>query len=165
MPETSRSNSSSRSDGRIPPQDIVAEKSLLGAILISDNVMTDVAPILKPQDFYDEKHQIIYETILKLYDEHRPIDLLTLTAELKTVKKLKEIGGAPYLSELTNFVPTASHAKAYAEIIEKASIRRKLIHAGSNIANKAYEEDSSVIDLIGDAEQELFSVSLFTART
>lgn len=159
MPETSRSNNSSRSDGRIPPQDIVAEKSLLGAILISDNVMTDVAPILKPQDFYDEKHQIIYETILKLYDEHRPIDLLTLTAELKTVKKLKEIGGAPYLSELTNFVPTASHAKAYAEIIEKASIRRKLIHAGSNIANKAYEEDSSVIDLVGDAEQELFSVS------
>lgn len=146
-------------DGRIPPQDIEAEKSLLGAILISDTVLPEVLTILRPQDFYDEHHQVIFESMMNLYDQHRPIDLLTLTAELKSIKKLKEIGGAPYLSELTNYVPTASHAKAYADIIEKASVRRKLISAGNTISGKAYEDDASVVDLIGNAEKELFSVS------
>lgn len=154
MEEKSRS-----SEGRIPPQDVVAEKSLLGAILISDAVLPEILTILRPQDFYEKSHQIIFEAMTNLYDQHKPVDLLTLTAELKSTKKLKEIGGAPYLSELTNFVPTASHAKAYADIIDKASVRRKLIHAGSTIANQAFEDDASVVDLIGAAEKELFNVS------
>lgn len=160
MEEKSRSNSKERvTDGRIPPQDIVAEKSLLGAILISDAVLPEILTILRPQDFYEEAHQIIFGAMMNLYDQHKPIDLLTLTAELKSTKKLKTIGGAPYLSELTNFVPTASHAKAYADIIDKASVRRKLIAAGSIITNKAFEEDANVIDLVGEAERELFNVS------
>lgn len=154
MEEKSRSK-----DGRIPPQDVEAEKSLLGAILISETVLPEVLTILRPQDFYDTNHQTIFEAMSNLYDQHKPVDLLTLTAELKSVKKLKEIGGAPYLSELTNYVPTASHAKAYADIIEKASVRRKLIAAGNTISGKAYEDDASVVDLIGNAEKELFSVS------
>lgn len=146
-------------DGKIPPQDIVAEKSLLGAILLSDEVLPEILTILRPTDFYEETHQIIYKTMGSLYDQHKPIDLLTLTAELKATKQLKTVGGAPYITELTNYVPTASHAKAYAEIIEKASVRRRLIKAGSEIANKAFEDDVNVDEMLGSAEKELFEVS------
>lgn len=149
----------SKDGGRIPPQDITAEQSLIGAILLSDKVLSDVLTVVKADDFYDERHKIIFDSICNLYDNHKPVDLLTLTAELKSVKKLKDIGGAPYLAELTNFVPTASHAKAYAEIIERASTRRKLIQAGTEIANKAYEEDNNVSTLVGEAEKKLFEVS------
>lgn len=146
-------------DGKLQPQDLVAEKSLLGAILISDAVLPEVLTVITAKDFYDPNHQIIFGAMANLYDQHRPIDLLTLTSELKSTKKLKEIGGATYLTELTNFVPTASHAKAYAEIIEKMSVRRKLIKAGSIITDKAFEDDANVIDLVGEAEKELFNVS------
>ena len=149
----------SKAGGRVPPQDIVAEKSLLGAIMLSDSVLPEILTILRPQDFYDEKHQTIFAAMMNLYDQHRPVDLLTLTSELKSLKKLKEIGGAPYLTELSNFVPASSHARAYADIIEKASTRRRLIKAGTQIANKAFEEDANVDDLVGAAEKELFEVS------
>lgn len=149
----------SKQGGRVPPQDLSAEKSLLGAVMLSENVITEVLNILKPGDFYEPRHAIIFEAMISLYDQHKPIDLLTLTTELKTRKKLKEIGGAPYLTELSTFVPAASHAKAYAEIIEKASVRRKLIDAGANIAEQAYEEDANVNELVGEAEKKLFEVS------
>ncbi len=145
--------------GRVPPQDLVAEKSLLGAVLISESVLPDVVNIIKPNDFYDKSHEIIYAAMCNLYDRHKPIDLLTLTAELKSTKQLKDVGGAPYLTELSNFVPAASHATAYADIIEKMSTRRRLIQAGTAIAEKAYEDDAVVSDLVGAAEKELFEVS------
>ncbi|MBP5512883.1 replicative DNA helicase [Candidatus Saccharibacteria bacterium] len=149
----------SKSGGRVPPQDIEAEKSLLGAILISDGALPEILTILKPRDFYEERHQMIFEAMMNLYDQHKPVDLLTVTTELRTKKQLKDIGGAPYLTELSNFVPAATHAKAYAEIIEKASTRRRLIKAGNEIANKAFEDDADVQSLIGSAEKELFDVS------
>ena len=149
----------SKDGGRVPPQDTVAEKSLLGAILISDKILPEILTVIRPEDFYEERHQVIFEAMRSLYDQHRPVDLLTLTSELKSTKKLKEIGGAPYLTELSNFVPAASHAKAYAEIIEKAATRRRLIKAGTEIANKAFEDDADVQSLIGSAEKELFEVS------
>lgn len=149
----------SKNGGRIPPQDIEAEKSLLGAIMISDNILPEILTILKPDDFYEERHKLIFTAMCNLYDAHRPVDLLTLTAELKAMKKVKDVGGAPYLTELSTFVPAASHAKAYAEIVEKTSTRRRLIKAASEIANKAFEDDSNVGDLIGSAEKELFEVS------
>lgn len=159
MEETVRSSGGSGQSGRMPPQDVVAEKSLLGAIMISENAITDALNIVRPGDFYDEKHQVIYEAMLNLYDQHKPVDLLTLTAALRGEKKLKTIGGAAYLTELSNFVPAASHAKAYAEIVEKMSTRRRLIEAGTEIANKAYEDDANVGDLVGAAEKKLFEVS------
>jgi replicative DNA helicase len=102
---------------------------------------------------------MIFAAMSSLYDQHKPVDLLTLTNELKGTKKLKDVGGAPYLAELSNFVPVASHAKAYAEIIEKMSTRRKLIHAGTEIVEKAYEDDAEAGELIGKAERQLFEVS------
>lgn len=156
MEEVTRSSSSS---GRVPPQDIVAEKSLLGAIMLDENILPEIMTITKAGDFYEERHRTIFEAMANLYDGHRPIDLLTLTNELKTLKKLKEVGGAAYLTELSNFVPVTSHAKAYAEIVNKAATRRRLIKAGTEIATKAYEDDAEVDDLVGRAEQELFEVS------
>ena len=156
MEEVTRSSDKS---GRVPPQDTVAEKSLLGAVMIQDGVLPEILTILKPRDFYEKRHEIIFNAMVELYDAHKPIDLLTLTAELKSKKLLKDVGGAPYLTELSNFVPAASHAKAYADIVEKASVRRRLIKAGNEIANKAYEEDADVDSLIGAAEKDLFEVS------
>ena len=149
----------SKNGGRVPPQDIDAEKSLLGAIMISDNILPEILTIIKADDFYDERHKTIFAAMYNLYNTHRPIDLLTLTSELKSMKKLKDVGGAPYLTELSTFVPAASHAKAYAEIIEKTSTRRRLIKAATEIASKAYEDNSNVNDLVGSAEKELFEVS------
>lgn len=149
----------SKSSGRIPPQDIVAEKSLLGAIMLDENVLPEVITVLKSNDFYDEKHRDIFDAMVNLYDSHRPIDLLTLTDELKSLKKLKGIGGAPYLTELSNFVPAASHAKAYADIVSKTATQRRLIKAGTEIIEKAYQDGAEVNDLVGKAEQELFAVS------
>ncbi len=156
MQEATHSNISK---GRLLPQDIVAEQSLLGAIIINNDVLPEVLTIIRPRDFYEQRHQIIFQAILDLYDHHKPIDLLTLTSELKAQKKLNEIGKASYLAELSNFVPAASHAKAYAEIIERTSIRRRLISAGNQIAENAYEDDVNTDDLIGNAEKELFEVS------
>lgn len=153
--EAARSNDG----GRVPPQDIVAEKSLLGAIMISDGILPEILTMLKPRDFYEKRHEIIFAAMTALYDQHKPVDLLTLTAELRSQKKLKEVGGATYLTELSNFVPAAAHAKAYADIVEKASVRRRLIKAGTDIANKAYTDDAEVNDLIGAAERDLFEVS------
>lgn len=155
----------SRSSGRIPPQDIEAEKSLLGAILISDEAFPDILERVKAHDFYDERHQKIFAAMTALYNNHRPIDIQTLNSELKSQKTIKAIGGAPYLAELTNFVPTASHAEAYADLISEASLRRHLIKAGSNIVSSAYEPGKQIQDVLGSAEKELFAVSDKTIKT
>ncbi|MBQ6320616.1 replicative DNA helicase [Candidatus Saccharibacteria bacterium] len=158
-------SSSQNSSGRIPPQDLVAEKSLLGALLLSDAVFPDVLETVKAKDFYDERHQKIYHAFVSLYQHHRPIDLLTVTAELRAAKSLKSVGGAAYLTELTNFVPTASHAQAYADLVAKCAVRRRLIQAGTNIAESAYEEGAEIPDLLGNAEKALFEVSDKTTKT
>lgn len=155
----------SHSNGKIPPQDLIAEKSLLGAILLSDEIFPEILEILKPADFYEPANSKIFQGMVSLYEKHKPIDLLTLTAELKSQKTLKTVGGAPYLTELTNFVPTSSHAKAYAELVERAAIQRKLIKAGTEIAEKAYGEDVQISELIGEAEKDLFEVSDKTIKS
>lgn len=151
--------------GRIPPQDLDAEKSLLGAILLSDTSFPDVLETVKYPDFYNKAHSLIFKAMTALYQQSKPIDLLTLTAELKRQKNLKAVGGAGYLSELTNYVPTASHAQAYAELVQKAAVRRRLINAGTKIAEAAYQEDARVEDLVGEAEKNLFEVSDKSTRT
>lgn len=156
MEEEVRSN---KTGGRVLPHDEVAEKSLLGAVIINNDVLPEVLTIVQPRDFYESRHQLIFQAILDLYDQHKPVDLLTLTNELKSKKSLNEVGKASYLAELSNFVPVASHAKAYAEIVERASTRRRLISAGTQIAEKAYADDADTDNLIGDAERELFEVS------
>ena len=151
--------------GRVPPQDLEAEKSLLGAILLSDKSFPDILTIVQANDFYDPRHVDIFQGMTTLYNNHRPIELMTLTAELKDKKQLKAIGGAPYLTELTNFVPTASHADAYADIVAQAAIRRRLIDVGTEIATAVYNNTGKIEELVGEAEQKLFSVSNKTVKT
>ena len=144
---------------RIAPQDIDAEKSLLGAILISEKPLPDVIEIVKPVDFYDERHMHIFDAMWTLYERHKPVDLLTVTAELRRKKVLDKSGGSTYLSELTNYVPTSAHAKAYAELVATAAVRRRLIAAAAEITEKAYNEGSETLELLGEAEKSLFAVS------
>ena len=94
---------------KLPPQNLDAESSLLGAILIDSDALVRVADMVALEDFYDQKHQRIYEAILKLYNKHHPIDILTLSNQLSDDDFLDYVGGASYLTELTNFVPTAAH--------------------------------------------------------
>lgn len=151
--------------GRIPPQDIEAEKSLIGALLISDASFPNVLEEVKAEDFYEPRHADIFRGMTNLFNNHRPIDLMTLTSELKTQKTLKAVGGTPYLTELTNFVPTASHVEAYAELVAQAALRRRLIKAGTEIATSAYNNATRIEDLVGAAEKNLFEVSDKTTKS
>ncbi|MBQ3293691.1 replicative DNA helicase [Candidatus Saccharibacteria bacterium] len=158
-------NAREKNGGRIPPQDLNAEKSLLGAILLSDANFPDLLEIVKYKDFYEERNGKIFHAMTALYQHHSPIDLLTVTAELRKNKDLRSVGGAAYLTELTNYVPTATHSKAYAELVANAAVRRRLISAGTTIAESAYEEEKDVGELMGAAEKELFQVSDQTTKT
>jgi replicative DNA helicase len=144
---------------KLPPQNIDAEKSLLGAILIDSDAIVKIADIIFDQDFYDEKHGLIYKAIRLLYEKHSPIDVLTVTNQLRSTGDLDLIGGASYITELTNYVPTASHVEQYATIVSQKSTRRKLIKASSDITSLGYDESKSLQELIEDAESKLFDVS------
>lgn len=145
--------------GKVPPQNIDAEKSLLGAVLIDEEVLADISEHVSPKDFYDKRHASVFGAMMRLYERHKPVDLLTLTDELKKKNELDVIGGSAYLSELTNYVPTAAHAEAYAEMVSQAAIRRRLIKASAEISEMGFDEDTTTQELLEKAEAELFSVS------
>ena len=145
--------------GKVPPQNLDAEKSLLGAVLIDEEVLADISEHVSPQDFYEKRHSIIFGAMMRLYEKHKPVDLLTLTDELNKKDELESIGGSAYLGELKNYVPTAAHAEAYAELVATAAVRRRLIKASSDIAEMGFDEDTTTQELLERAEAELFSVS------
>jgi len=147
------------SQGRIPPQNLDAEMSLLGAVLIDDEVLANVSDRLKAGDFYDKRHATIYDAMFRLYEHHKPIDLLTLSDELSKRDELELVGGSAYLTELTNYVPTAAHADAYADMVTQKAVRRRLIKASSDIAELGFDEDKNIQELLETAESNLFSVS------
>ena len=162
------SNEKKNSAERIPPQNLDAEKSLLGAILISEESLPDVTEIVKPKDFYDERHRHIFEAMWNLYERHCPVDLLTVKDELKKKKLTEKAGGSAYLSELASYVPTAAHAKAYADIVNKAAVRRRLISAAASITENAYDEGSETIELLGEEQNvhnDLISISDLLSET
>lgn len=161
MADNARKKSESKEiiAGKVPPQNLDAEMSLLGAVLIDDEVIADASELVSVKDFYDKRHAIIFGGMMRLYERHKPIDLLTLTDELKKKDELETVGGSAYLTELTNYVPTAANATSYAEIVEAKAIRRRLIKAGTEIGEMGFDEESSTQDLLGQAEAELFSVS------
>ncbi len=146
-------------EARIPPQNIDAEKSLLGAVLINEDVLADVTEFVTARDFYDRRHATIYEAMHRLYEHRKPVDLLTLTDELKKKKQLEEVGGTAYLTDLTNYVPTAAHAATYAEMVSQKAIRRRLIKASADISELGFDDDVEVQELLEKAETELFAVS------
>ncbi len=154
-----------KSVGKIPPQNIEAEISLLGSILLDDEVITTVADKISAEDFYDQRHGIIYEAMLKLYEQHKPVDLLTLSSLLKDGGELDTVGGSSYLTELTNAVPTAAHGEHYADIVAEKALRRKLIKASEDIVGMSFQDNaSSVQEILEQAEARLFSVSQRTLK-
>jgi replicative DNA helicase len=144
---------------KIPPQNTEAEMSLLGSVLIDTDAIVKVAGVVTPEDFYDQKNKHIFAALKHLYESHSPIDVLTVTDELRGKKQLDAIGGPAYLNELTNFVPTAAHVAQYAEIVADKAIRRRLITATAEISDISYDENKKVSELIEDAESRLFEVS------
>jgi len=142
-----------------PPQNVDAEASLLGSLLIDGEALTKISGLVAPEDFYDDKHAAIFAAMNSLYEKRAPIDLLTLSEQLKSSKRLDSIGGASYLTELTNYVPTAAHVEQYAGIVADKAIRRRLIGASQDIADVGYNEDKNLQELIEEAESRLFEVS------
>jgi replicative DNA helicase len=141
------------------PQNAEAEASLLGAILIDSDAVVKIADTISSEDFYDKKNSYIYESILQLYEERSAIDVLTLSDKLANNGHLDLIGGSSYLTELTNFVPTASHIEQYAEIVSQKALRRRLISTSKEIGELGQDETKQLRELIEEAETKLFNVS------
>ncbi len=145
-------------EDRIPPQNIEAEQSVLGSILIDSDALARVIEILKPEDFYEPAHRLIYDVILELFDRGKAVDLITVSEALKKRGKFEEIGGIDYLTELIHTVPTAVNADYYAQIVKEKAILRALIRAGTEIARLGYEEGRPPEQLVDDAERLLFDI-------
>jgi replicative DNA helicase len=142
-----------------PPQNTEAEASLLGAILIDPDAIVKIADSISSTDFFDPKNQRIYEAITQLYEKHSQIDVLTLSDQLKNSGYLDMVGGPAYLTELTNFVPTAAHVEQYADIVAQKAMRRRLIGASQDMATLGYDESKPLQELIEEAETRIFQVS------
>ena len=142
-----------------PPQNTEAEASLLGALLIDSDAIVKIADNINAQDFFEPRHQRIYSAISMLYDRKESIDVLTLSDRLKNDGYLKDVGGPSYLTELTNFVPTAAHVEQYADIVAQKAMRRRLIAASKDIGSLGFDESKQLKELIEEAESRLFEVS------
>lgn len=153
-----------KSSMRIPPNDIEAEKSVLGSLMLDKKAINIVVDILKPEDFYNEKHEIIYQAMMDLYERKDPVDVVSLSSRLKEKKQLKIIGGSSYLTELINCVPSASNAKHYAEIVHKKSILRDLISSSDHISQLGYNEEDEIDSILDEAEQRIFSIARFSSK-
>jgi len=149
---------------RMPPHNLEAEKSVLGSLMLDSKTSNIVVDILKPEDFYHQKHQLIYQAMLDLYEKKDPIDVLSVSSRLKEKKLLDEIGGHSYLAELVNCVPTASNAKHYAEIVQKKSVLRNLIESSSHISQLGYNEEDEIDEILDEAEKKIFSVARFSIK-
>jgi replicative DNA helicase len=141
------------------PQNTDAEASLLGAILIDQDAIVKIADSIDPGDFFDIRHQRIYEAVISLYEKRQAIDVLTLSDGLKNMGYLEMVGGPTYLTELTNFVPTAAHVEQYADIVAQKSMRRRLIQTSHEISGLGFDESKGLKELIEEAETRLFQVS------
>lgn len=151
-------NNPSQQD-QTPPNNTEAEASLLGAILIDTDAIVKIADKIAVEDFYDPRHARIYEALRALYEKRSAIDVLTLADQLKGSGFLEMVGGAAYLTELTNFVPTAAHVEQYADIVAQKALRRRLITASADMAALGQDESKALKELIEEAEARLFEVS------
>jgi replicative DNA helicase len=144
---------------RLPPQNVEAEEAILGALLIDPDAIIRVSTILRPQDFYREKHGWMYDAMLALHERREPVDFLTVCDELERRTQLDEVGGPAFITTLINAVPTSIHAEHYARIVERSATRRRLLEAAGQIAVLAYQEADDVEEVVDHAEQILFGVS------
>jgi replicative DNA helicase len=144
---------------KVPPQNIEAERSVLGALMLDKDAIIKVANLIRLGDFYNDNHNVIYEAMVDLYEQREPIDVLSLSNRLEEKKMLDKVGGSSYLTDLVNSVPSASNIVHYAKVVQKKSTLRKLITTAGEIAELGYNESEDVEKVLDEAEQKLFSVS------
>jgi replicative DNA helicase len=147
------------SEIKTPPHNLEAEQSVLGSIMLDKDAIIKIADLLQAGDFYKDDHNLIYQTMLELYEEREPIDVLSLSNKLEEKKKLEQVGGSSYLASLVNAVPSSSNITHYAKVVQKKSTLRRLISAASKIVASGYQESEDVQKILDEAEQEVFGVS------
>jgi replicative DNA helicase len=152
-------NQSDLSSHKLPPQNVEAEQSILGGILIENEALHKVMEILTVDDFYRDAHQMIFNAMLDLSERGEPADLITLMNELRKLNRLDSIGGASYLASLSDSVPTAANIEYYAKIVKEKAVLRKLIQTSTEIITKSYEDREDVEELLDEAEQSIFEIS------
>ena len=157
--ETKTKNPEFETTDKVPPQNLEAEQSVLGSLMIDKNAIIKIADLVNEDDFYKNSHGKIYKTMLYLYEHHEPIDLLSLSNRLKETDEMEKVGGQSYLASLANAVPTAANIVHYAKIVAKKSVLRKLIDNASQIISDAYDETGEIDKTLDEAEQKIFSVS------
>jgi replicative DNA helicase len=144
---------------RIPPHSVESEQSILGSVLLDKDAMITVSETIRPDDFYKEAHKIMYECMIKLSNKGEPIDLITLTEELRKQGHLDDVGGISYITSLSTIVPTTSNVKYYADIVKEKSVLRKLIKASNDIINLGYDGSTKIEDVLDKAEKKIFDIS------
>jgi len=157
MPKTQ--NKKSIESLRMPPQNVEAERSIVGSILVDKDAIIKIADILDPEDFYDNRNGLIYKAMKDLFEKRMPIDIVTLSEILENTDLMKSVGSAGYLAEIVNGTPSSANIVFYAAIVRDKSILRRLISAGANITELGYEEDQNISDVLDKAEQSLFSIA------
>lgn len=145
--------------GKLPPQALDLEEAVLGALMLEKNALSEVIDILKPESFYKESHQKIFQAIYNLFQKTSPIDLLTVVAELRQMGDLEIVGGAYYITQLTDRVVSAANIEFHARIISQKYIQRELIKVSTEIINASYDETSDIFDLLDHAEKSLFDIA------
>ncbi|GAA4105494.1 replicative DNA helicase [Mucilaginibacter panaciglaebae] len=145
--------------GKLPPQAVDLEEAVLGALMLEKDALSSVIDILKPDIFYKDAHQKIFKTIQYLFEKTSPVDILTVTAQLRVQGELEMIGGAYYITELTNRVASAANIEYHARIIIQKFIQRELIRISTEIITSAYEDTTDVLDLLDKAEKNLFDIA------
>lgn len=157
----SQSKPQSQSEGRLPPQDFIAEQSVLGAMMLSKDAIADVIERLHPHDFYRPAHQKIHEAIINLYGQGEPADAVTVAAELDRQGQLQRIGGATYIHTLIAIVPTAANAGYYADIVAEKAVLRRLVEAGTRIVQYGYAgaDGAEVPEVLARAQAEMFEAT------
>src|SRR3990172_1497601 len=144
---------------KVPPHSETAEKSVLGALMVDRDAVVAVAEFLRPEHFYNEKHQKIFESALALYQDREPVDVVSVGERLKKIRSLTEVGGTAYLGELVNNVPTAAHAEHYGRLVRDNFTKRQLISAAGKISQMAFDEGREVPEILDEAESSVFSLA------
>ncbi|MGX5681733.1 replicative DNA helicase [Schumannella luteola] len=144
---------------RVPPHDLLAEQSAIGGMLLSKDAVADVIETVRAVDFYIPKHETIFDAILTLYSHGEPTDVIAVTDELTKTGQLGRAGGAEYLHTLTALVPTAANAGFYATIVAEKAVLRRLVEAGTRIVQMGYASEGEVVDLVNNAQAEIYSVT------
>ena len=158
-PPTPDSYSQSAPGGRLPPQNVEAEQSVLGTILLSDHSLSTVLETLESADFYQDGHRLIFEAMIVLFEKNEPQDIITVSNQLKDQNNLDAAGGLGYLATLTSIVPVTSNLFHYAKIIRQKAILRNLIRVNTEIASRCYEEQGDIDILVDEAEQAIFEIA------